>query len=174
MERWLDIPGYEGRYQASNHGRVRSLDREVRTVSRHGTEATRVVRGRLLKPQKHSQGYQQVALSGDLFLVHALVLLAFVGARPLNAEVAHNDGRKTNNAVNNLRYATAKSNAEDRRKHGTSGAGEKNTGAKLSAHDVTTIRELAKVKAQRLVAARFGVTQATVSKIVRRERWSSL
>ena len=171
MEVWKDVPGYEGRYQVSDQGRVRSLDRPVRTVAKNGTETARVVRGRVLAPQKHSQGYQQVGLSGDLWLVHALVLLAFVGGRPPDKESAHGNGDKTDNRLNNLRYATPLENANDRRLHGTSGAGEANAQAKLSRADVAAVRAAAGVVPQRELAARYGVHQPTISKVVRKERW---
>ena len=53
MEIWKDIPGYEGRYQVSDEGRVRSLDRVVRGVSKTGREYQRKVRGTILRPRLH-------------------------------------------------------------------------------------------------------------------------
>lgn len=172
MEEWRDIPGYEGRYQASNQGRVRSLDCRVRTVSRFGSETTRRVDGRTLLPQKHSQGYQQVTCRGDLKLVHALVLATFVGPCPEGMECAHNDGDKTNNTLANLRYALPKSNANDRRLHGTSGRGEKNASAKLKAEDVLGIRTSGLKQSE--LALQYGVAQATISKVKRGARWGHL
>lgn len=173
MEQWKDIPEYEGRYQVSDLGRVRSLDRDVRTVSRFGAETTRRARGKVLAPQKHSAGYAQVTLSGKLFLVHALVLLAFVGPCPGGLECAHNDGDKWNNVPGNLRYATPKANANDRRLHGTSGSGESNAGAKLTAAQVAEIRATPPGEKQKDIGRRYGVGQMQVSRILRDERWAA-
>ena len=83
-EKWRDIPGYEGKYQASTKGRVRSLTRRVRVVA-HGTEATRVTRGRVLRPGRYCKsGHLSVVLghgaSGSP--VHRLVALTFLGPPP--------------------------------------------------------------------------------------------
>lgn len=132
MERWRPIPGYEGRYEASDQGRVRSVDRQVRTVSRCGAVGVRTLRGQIIAPQEHSQGYRCLRLGGASKLVHALVLLAFVGPRPDGMQGAHGDGNRTNNKLTNLRYATPLENHDDRRKHGTSGAGQANANSRTS------------------------------------------
>ena len=172
MEIWKDIPGYERRYQVSDLGRVRSLDRMVRTVAKNRAEAVRRTRGTLLKPQRHPQGYAQVNLERRTHIVGPLVLAAFVGARPEGMECAHGDGVKTNNRLGNLRWATPASNSADRVTHGTSGRGEANASNKLTAEQVLAIR--AALGDQRDIATAFGVRQSTVSKIKLRQRWGHL
>ncbi len=61
METWKDIPGYEGRYQVSDEGRVRSIDRPVRVVC-HGVEAVRIAKGKMLRPGPSKSGHVTVAL----------------------------------------------------------------------------------------------------------------
>lgn len=172
MEQWKDIPGYEGRYQVSDLGNVRSLPRPVRTVSKHGVESMRAIPGGLLRPQQHPQGYLQVKLGERTHIIGPLVLAAFVSARPEGMECAHGDGVKTNNVLSNLRWATPAENSADRIAHGTSGKGVNNSSAKLAPETVLAIRNA--TGSQKSVAAAFGVHQATVSKIKLRQRWSHL
>lgn len=118
VEEWLDIPGYEGFYQVSDQGRVRSLDRMVR-----GPLVDRFAAGRILKPAINSSNRLNLTLQLDgkktTWLVHRLVALAFIGNCPAGMETCHNDGNQFNNALNNLRYDTRGANMLDRVKHGT-------------------------------------------------------
>lgn len=112
MEQWKDIPGYEGRYQVSDQGRVRSLDRFVRLVA-HGVETKRLARGKVLRPAPSPSGHLCVSLGrGSTKQVHALVALAFIGPRPENHEVLHLDHNPANNALTNLRYGTRAENVK--------------------------------------------------------------
>lgn len=111
-EQWRDIPGYEGRYQASNLGRIRSLDRRVPCA--HG--ATRLMRGRVLKPagSKYNRHLMVVLGHGkNGSPVHQLVAHAFLGPRPEGQEVRHLDGNPLNNNVDNLAYGTRTENILD-------------------------------------------------------------
>lgn len=173
-ERWRWIPGYEGRYKVSDRGRVRSVDRYVRTVSKTGTEAQRLVVGRVLRPQKHSAGYHHVGLDQRVALIHLLVLLAFRGNVPRGKQGAHNDGDKRNNVLKNLRYATPKENQKDRYKHGTDNRGERNKSSKLTTSQVLKIRDIGTRIPQRALARRFGVSQGHVSRLRNKEQWSHI
>lgn len=114
-EQWKPIVGYEGSYEVSDMGRVRSLDR---TVLRSGHEMK--IRGRMLKPFRTcSSGHQSVALSRNKFLVHRLVMAAFVGPCEDGDVVCHNNGDPTDNRLSNLRYDTQSGNMYDKRHHGT-------------------------------------------------------
>lgn len=100
-EIWKDIKGYEGRYQVSNLGRVRSIDAQV---------GARFFIGRILVPIKDGTGYMCVNLSRKLFKVHRLVAIAFL-ANPNNYRcVNHKDEDKTNNRVSNLEWCSYKYN----------------------------------------------------------------
>lgn len=113
-EIWKDIPGYEGRYQASTEGRIRSVDHRVRVVV-HGKEATRITRGQVLRPGRQKSGHVSVVLGHGAHgsQVHQLIMLTFVGPVPEGCEVCHNDGNPANNALNNLRYDTRSENILD-------------------------------------------------------------
>lgn len=119
-EVWLPVVGYEGRYEVSNLGRVRSLDRVVI----RGNNIHQPMRGRILKPWgKGGEGdraHQVVTLGHyDRHYVHTLVLEAFTGPRPDGHEGCHNDGNPLNNRADNLRWDTASANQRDRLTHGT-------------------------------------------------------
>ena len=113
-EVWKDIPGFEGAYQVSSLGRVRSLDRYVR-VCPHGLEAKRMIKGRVLRPAPNKYGHLCVILGHGAHgsLVHQLVALAFIGPRPDGMDVCHTDGDMRNNRADNLRYDVRSENILD-------------------------------------------------------------
>lgn len=117
-EEWRPVVGYEGAYEISDRGRVRSMDR-VRTDT--WGRRTRYL-GQLLKPRRSGpQGkyYLTVALTnGAHGKIHVLVAAAFIGPRPDGAQVCHNDGDRFNNQASNLRYATPSENNHDIVRHG--------------------------------------------------------
>jgi hypothetical protein len=121
-EEWRDIPGYEDMYQVSDLGRVRSLDRVV--PQKNGP---RKCKGRILKPAVNTTGYYHVMLgrggshrgSRNSHLVHALVVLAFIGPRPEGHDVRHGELGKLNNSASNLSYGTRTENNNDRWRDGT-------------------------------------------------------
>ncbi len=109
-EQWRPIEGYEGAYEVSDLGRVRSMDRVDRTGHPW--------RGRILKLHPVSdRGYQKITLyrdgTGSQRLVHRLVLAAFVGPCPEGMEGCHRDNDTTNNALTNLRWDTPSENNFD-------------------------------------------------------------
>lgn len=114
-ERWLPITGWEGRYEVSDHGRVRSLD----STDRNG----RFREGRILRAFKNADGYPRIGLhlDGQCWQreVHALVAEAFIGPRPDGMEVCHGDGNPANAHVGNLRYGTHSENEFDKVRLGT-------------------------------------------------------
>lgn len=111
-EEWRDVPGYEGRYQVSDAGRVRSVDRMVRSVDKIGVEHLRFAAGRILRPGK-CRDYFIVNLSGyGTIAVHILVARAWVAGWVDGLEVNHKDGVKANCAAANLEWVTHKDNLE--------------------------------------------------------------
>lgn len=121
-EQWKPIPDWEGLYEVSDQGRVRSLDREVAGRNRYG-EITRTLRGRVLKAPPNSDGYLMVSLCRDgspvSRKVHVLVAVAFLGERPEGMDVCHNNGNPADNRLLNLRYDTRAENITDAVRHGT-------------------------------------------------------
>ena len=164
-EVWKDIPGYEGRYQASTQGRIRSLDRKVRVVA-HGTEATRAVKGRILRPGSCKTGHVSVVLGhgANGSLVHQLIALTFLGPCPKGKEVLHNDGNPKNNKLENLRYGTRTENILDVFRIGK-------PWRKLTVQDVYDIREQRKLGIRvKEIAQNFNVAEGTVYNILSRKR----
>lgn len=120
-EEWRDIPGYEKLYQASNLGRVRSVDGKITETDRHGK---RVWKGRVLKNRTKApakNGYR-VSLWKDGknkdWLVHRLIAMAFLGI-PEGIEIKstgkrmtvnHKDGDRFNNKIENLEWLTIENN----------------------------------------------------------------
>ena len=111
-EIWKDIEGYEGLYQVSNMGRVKSLAR-TRNMNLHDHRSVAPVPERILKFGQ-SLGYQAVTLAKDgvnrTFRVHKLVALAFIQNPDRKPEINHKDGNKHNNKAENLEWVTAKEN----------------------------------------------------------------
>jgi hypothetical protein len=117
-EKWADVPGWEGLYEVSDLGRVRSASRPF--TYGNGTTITRP--GRVLTGRKMLRGHLRVALcDGDRredYLVHRLVLIAFVGPCPDGMEGCHNNGVPSDNRLENLRWDTRKANMADAIEHG--------------------------------------------------------
>lgn len=162
-EIWKPIPGYEG-YEASNQGRVRSVDRQIWC----GTHWRRY-KGRILRPTPNERGYGMVHV-GENRQIHALVMLAFVGPCPKGMQVCHYHGDPTNNRLGNLRYDTPKGNHADTIRHGRTTRGSKHKGAKLTVEQVRAIR--LSDASSRVLAAVYGVSDSTIQFIKARKRWA--
>lgn len=122
-ELWRPVVGWEGLYEVSSYGKVRSLDRTVRMPTRWGVETTRTISGRVLSPGSDGHGYLQVNLSSDgrtrMKKCHILVAEAFISPRPVGMHVLHWDDVKTHNHMTNLRYGTDSENRRDSIRNGT-------------------------------------------------------
>ncbi|PKI11019.1 hypothetical protein CW747_02455 [Staphylococcus shinii] len=108
-EIWKNIEGYEGMYQVSNKGNVKSLDRKVLK----GNGQVQIVIGKILKLRKNKNGYLQVMLYNDgrkNHNVHRLVANAFIKNINSKDDVNHLDEVKTNNNVQNLECVSHKEN----------------------------------------------------------------
>ena len=120
-EIWKDIPGYEGRYQASTEGRIRSLDHVTHQIPSNGKkEYYQLKKGKILKSCEGTNGYPYVGLrkeqksdNATWLPVHHLVALTFIGQRPEKAHICHTNGDKKDNRVENLRYDTPIENGRD-------------------------------------------------------------
>lgn len=114
MAEWRDVVGYEGYYQVSDEGQVRSL-----------------LTNKALKAHPDRRGYLGVSLysrgrdTRKRKPIHTLVAESFIGPRPEGLDVCHNDGDKLNNRACNLRYGTRSENIMDAAKHGTHYLGSK-------------------------------------------------
>lgn len=108
MEIWKDIKGYEGYYQISNFGRVKSLDRIVKRNSKFGNLH---LKEKILVPTSDKDGYLCVMLHRKNKVirsvkVHRLVANHFIPNPENKSTVNHKDGNKINNNINNLEWAT--------------------------------------------------------------------
>lgn len=122
-EVWKAIPGWEGVYEVSSEGQVRSILHWVTQTNRWGTQMTSLRRGAVLGQRLNTRGYLCVGLNGGkrntAARVHQLVALAFLGPRPQGLYVLHNNGIQTDNRAINLRYGTQRDNLLDAVRHGT-------------------------------------------------------
>jgi hypothetical protein len=181
MEEWRRVVGFP-EYEVSNLGNVRSW---------------KVWNGRQ-RPLPHPmvassvRGYLVVSISSGETRVqkktYALVLEAFVGPRPDGMQGCHNNGDKSDNRLDNLRWDTAKANHADKLAHGTTARGDRhgsrtkpesvprgtrNGWAKLDDEKVADIRRrVAADESKPLIAALHGVALCTIYRVAKRERWA--
>lgn len=160
-EVWADVVGYEGKYQVSNMGRVKSMKRTATDKNR----SYHTVLEKVLKPTPDKKsGHMRVGLWKDacrtVVYVHRLVMEAFVGECPYGLEVCHGDGNPSNNRLDNLRYDTRSENMIDASKLG------KTPTQKLLPSDVIEIRKwLSAGENQYIIAEDYGVCQHQISAI---------
>lgn len=160
-EVWRPVVGFEGLYEVSDAGRVRSLDRSYVQRAATGTAHVHRRRGQMLKPGGCASGHLSVALGrkGGSRMVHRLVLEAFVGPRPAKHEARHKNGRPDDNRLINLEWATRGRNIQDKKWH-KKGRNQKLTGAKAS-----ELKAQLGAKTDLELAAIFGVSHYTVRAI---------
>lgn len=112
-EIWKSVVGYEGLYEVSNLGRVKSLDM-VLPYARHGKITIRIRKGVILTPAKMRNGYLRVGVSNNgkhkLNLVHRLVAMAFIPNYNNYREVNHKNCDKSDNRVVNLEWVNSSQN----------------------------------------------------------------
>lgn len=183
MEIWRDIPDFEGLYQASNFGRVRSVDR-VRAVaaSRKAPRGFTVsIKGKVLKGSPLYDGKGKIR---SLMLrlrkegsyhnrsVHDLILSSFVGPRPAGHYGCHKDDRPINNRLANLYWGTPTENSADKIRLGNQPMGQAIPWSKLTEGDVKYIRSNAGKIAQSAMAEQFGVRQSQISRVINRKEWT--
>lgn len=111
MEQWKDIEGYEGSYQVSDKGNVKSLPRKMYNGVAYFTSKERILKPRVAKDKSH---YASVALRKDgrskTVAIHRLVAHAFIPKIPGKTYVNHKDENKLNNVATNLEWVTPREN----------------------------------------------------------------
>lgn len=161
---WRDIPEWVGIYQISDEGQVRRIGgRPRRRGSKDGA----------VKAKRHPRGYQMVALREkprcEYWLIHQLVMLAFVGPVPAGHEfeINHKNGNKTDNRLENLEYVTSSENKRHASRVLGNGVGEQNWNCVITDEQVSEIRLLASCGITgRELAARYGVSCSHISRII--------
>jgi hypothetical protein len=160
-EAWRPVVGYEGWYEVSDLGRVKRVRRGRRTQP-----------GRFLSPRIDARGYRVVYLTRAsatrTFMVHTLVLEAFVGPRVSGHEPDHINHVRHDNRQGNLRWRPRSQNRADVDRTGYA-RGEARPGHKLTEDDVRAIR--ASTETLRVLAEHYGVHHTTILAIRRREKW---
>jgi hypothetical protein len=166
-EEWKDIVRYEGYYQVSNLGKVKSL----------GNEFSR--KERLLKPSLQSKGYLTVVLQKNgirnMVLVHRLVAEYFV-SNPLNKpQVNHINGVKTDNNIENLEWVYHRENLDHAIKNNLTLKGEENRNSKLKDVDVVKIHSLLqKGITTKELSESYNVSYSTIDGIRTNRYWKHL
>lgn len=165
-EEWKSVPGYEGRYEVSDLGRVRSLD--VLAPCRGGKKSWH--RGKILRfgyTKGSGRGYPYVLLHdgssgrhrGRTFTVHRLVLTAFIGPRAVGDEARHVNGNPEDCRLANLRWGTSRENKADKIAHGTASV-------KLQPRDVVEIRaRLSRGESLASLSRAYGVSPHNIAAI---------
>lgn len=161
-EAWLPIAGFEASHEVSNFGHVRTTAR----------------REHILAP-KVGRGYYRAVLTvkgtQHVRLIHRLVAEMFLGPAPSDRhQVNHIDGDKLNNRADNLEWCTASENGKHAYRVGLSVSrkGSQHGRAKLNEEQIAEIRSLRGIVPHRVLAARFGVQQTHISRIMRGVRWA--
>ena len=136
-ENWFDIKDFEGFYQISDKGRVRSVDRFVNNT----LKSTRFLKGQIIKPTKKKEGYLSVRLAKDnskkTFYVHRLVMTNIVPLEIGKDFVNHINGIKDDNRVENLEWCTRSENS----RHNFDVLKQKGVRRKLNKDQVLFIRK---------------------------------
>lgn len=178
LEIWKPIASYEGYYEVSNLGRIRSVTRTYSKRVRNGGISIRTVKGRVLKPATNCP-YLTVCLHGEhgrkTHAVHKLVALAFVPNTDNLPQINHKDEDKRNNRADNLEWCDASYNTtygtiSDRKRLKLNGEG--NPHSCLTAEQVKEIRQSSSAGVPyETLAKLFGVSRDTIYQIVTRRRW---
>lgn len=178
IEEWKDIEGYEGYYQVSSFGNIRSLDRLIDFPSRWhgGSMVKRIRKGHIMKPGSSPRGYSIASLSKlsvhKYYSVHRLVAMTFIPNPENKPQVNHINGIKTDNRVENLEWVTPSENIQHSVDTGLQPKPVKMPKKKLNYGKVRRIREsnlgigdLCKM---------FDITPKTVNRILSRKTWKQI
>lgn len=173
-EIWKDIPKFEGYYQISNLGNIRSLDRVVTRKHLHPNKIT----GVHIKYSINTKGYiyarVNVNAKKTIIYPHRYVALLFIPNPENKPEVNHKKGIKKDNRASELEWVTRKENMRHAMDTGLNDSnGEKSGKAKLKNEDIINIRNEYKGKYGQYceLGRRYGVSNNNIKDIVNRVTW---
>jgi hypothetical protein len=177
QEIWLPVVGQEGRYEVSNMGRVRSVDRYLwkRPSRRHPDPAgwQQFWPGQMLKPTIGNHGYPVVNFGDAPVLVHRALLEAFVGPCPEGKESLHDDDCKTNCVLRNLRWGTRSENLHDAVRNGGKPLGERAWNSTITEAQAIAVKSMPHLR-PREVSKLTGVSSHTICDIRGGKSWKWL
>ena len=175
MEIWKPIPSFEGYYEASSLGRVRSVDRVVK----HKRCGTQFVRGNLMSLKKSRSGYLMCLIQKDgvrkNMTTHRLIAKTFIPNPKNKPQVNHKNGIKDDNRVENLEWCNRSENINHAYANNlmVKNFGSKNGSSKLNKHQVIEIKKLLDEKNTCVsIAKKFNVSSSQIERIKNKVNWS--
>jgi len=180
QEIWKNIPEFEGLYQVSNFGNVKSLERITKNK-----QGTCLRKEKLLSLNISNRGYVNVKLYNTdknikkTISVHRLVSICFLDNFNQYKEINHIDGDKLNNNINNLEWCSRSHNVKEtyrlNLRKGTTYKGEGNNTSKLKNKDVVEIRTLYKKGVSlKEISQLFKVVPGTIGFIIKNQTWKHI
>lgn len=173
LEKWKPVFGFEGFYEVSSIGRVKTIARSVWFTSKKGGRFQRLKRAKFVYVGDNGHGYKLVWLNKNnvttVRTVHSLVAVTFIGPYPNKQEVSHKNGIRSDNRLENLEYKTRAANHRDKIKHGTFYLGA--TQAKLRISEIPKIRRLKGKKSAGEVGLLFGVGSEAIRRVWSGQSW---
>lgn len=176
-EIWVPVKGYEGRYEVSSLGSIRSLDMMMKNG--HGTYSRK--KGRTLKTFKNRKGYLQVKLCKDGLnestVVHRVVAMSFIENKNGYDQVNHLNGIKDDNRVENLEWCSNRQNIIHAYKNGliNTNKGENHHMSKLTNSNVVAIKKrIKKGEAMHRIASDYNVSTTAIMYIKSGVNWSHI
>lgn len=170
-ELWLPVIGYEGYYEVSNLGSVRSLSKVVNCNNNGGV---RRVFGKLLRSSIKGNYKSVVICKGSserTVNIHRLVAESFIPGS--GAVVRHLDGNPLNNAAENLAWGSHKDNEADKARHGRVPKGESHHNSILNEKIVLEIRRLHSIGHTQMNISRYlGINRGTIGNVIRGKTWT--
>lgn len=168
-EAWRAVPGYEGCYEVSNLGNVRSVTR---------WSNGRLLNGKPMSPVLDSHGYATVRFYkegvGTRHKLHRIVCRAFHGEPAEGQQAAHLDGDRSNARSDNLTWASQSENESHKKAHGTANTGQRHGMARLTQEAVENVRTRAAAGENLSALAReFGISTGHCSDIAKGKKWKA-
>lgn len=167
-EIWKDIIGYEGYYQVSNFGNIKSLPGKWKKFEK------------ILKLHTTRCGYYIIKLYKNtnckIFTVHKLVALHFISNPNNLSEINHKNCIKIDNRDNNLEWVTHQQNIDHCVKNNLNPKGENNGTAKLNENQVLEIRRkyIPRIYSQRKLAKEYNIGRTAILNILQKETWKHI